>query len=109
MACPPPIAVAMPLLPGATGWICDETGVLILLPIHPGSNSLYRGPIQAISLLAANIWSSTRPEVALFPLPVEPAYGRGDAGGSQHLGDPRDDPAVGPKVQPRVRQPYNSL
>src|SRR3954453_14391844 len=63
MACPPPIAVATPRLSGATGWIRDETGVPILLLIHPGGNSLYRRPIQAISPLAVNTRSSTRPEL----------------------------------------------
>src|SRR3954465_10092470 len=43
--------------------------------------------------------------VALFPLPAEPAYGRGDAGGTWHLGHLRDDPAVGPEIRPRIRQP----
>src|SRR5881394_2097243 len=35
--------------------------------------------------------------MAVFPVPVEPAYGRGDAGGARHLGDLRDDPPVGLK------------
>src|SRR5208337_1493580 len=35
--------------------------------------------------------------LAVFPVPVEPADGRGDAGGSRHLGHIRDDPAVGPE------------
>src|SRR5271169_508049 len=34
--------------------------------------------------------------VAVFSVPVEPAHGRGDAGRPRHLGDARDDPAVGP-------------
>src|SRR3954466_2939747 len=40
--------------------------------------------------------------VALFPLPAEPAYGRGDAGGARHLGDLRDDPAMEPEIRPRI-------
>src|SRR5437660_1427090 len=40
--------------------------------------------------------------------PVEPAHGRGDAGCPRHLGDARDDPAMGPQIRPGIRQPHPS-
>ena len=33
--------------------------------------------------------------MAVFSVPVEPAYGGGDAGRPRHLGDARDNPAMG--------------
>jgi putative transposase len=46
--------------------------------------------------------------LAVFPLPIEPADGRGDAGSARHLDHLRDDPAMGPEVWPRIRQPPSS-
>src|SRR5205807_8991080 len=46
--------------------------------------------------------------MAVFSVPVEPAHGRGDAGGPRHLGDARDDPAMGPQIRPGIRQPHPS-
>jgi len=46
--------------------------------------------------------------LAVFPVPVELADGRRDAGGSRHLGYLRDDPAVGPEIRPGIRQPHPS-
>src|SRR5712671_5528329 len=42
--------------------------------------------------------------MAVFSVPVEPAYGRGDAGRPRHLGDARDDPAMGPQIRPGIRR-----
>src|SRR5208282_4616830 len=46
--------------------------------------------------------------LAVFPVPIEPAHGWGDAGGSRHLGHIRDDPAVGPEIRSGIRQPHPS-
>ena len=43
--------------------------------------------------------------MAVFSVPVEPAHGRGDAGRPRHLGDARDDPAMGPQIRPGIRHP----
>src|SRR6266478_8515253 len=44
--------------------------------------------------------------MAVFSVPVEPAHGRGDAGRPRHLGDARDDPAMGPEIRPGIRRPH---
>src|SRR6267142_1433969 len=44
--------------------------------------------------------------MAVFSVSVEPAHGRGDAGGPWHLGDARDDPAMGSQIRPGIRQPH---
>jgi hypothetical protein len=50
-------------------------------------------------------------DLAVFPVPAEPSHGRGDAGGSRHLGHIRlscgadQQPAVGSEIRPRIRQP----
>ena len=46
--------------------------------------------------------------MAVFSVPAEPADGRGDAGRPRHLGDTRDDPAVGAQIRPGIRQPHSS-
>jgi hypothetical protein len=52
--------------------------------------------------------------LVVFPVPVEPAYGRGDVGSARHLGHIRlsceadQQPAVGPEIRPRIRQPHPS-
>ncbi|CAA9232248.1 MAG: Mobile element protein, partial [uncultured Acetobacteraceae bacterium] len=43
--------------------------------------------------------------VAVFPLPPQPAHGRGDAGRARHLRQSRDRAAVGAPVRPGVRRP----
>src|SRR4051812_8835839 len=46
--------------------------------------------------------------LAVFPVPIELAHGRGDAGSSRYFGHLRDDPAVGPEIRPGIRQPHPS-
>jgi len=46
--------------------------------------------------------------LAVFPVPVKPAHGRRDAGGSRPFGHLRDGPAVGPEIRPGIRQPHSS-
>ncbi len=43
--------------------------------------------------------------LAVFPVPVKPAHGRRDAGGSRPFGHLRDGPAIGPEIRPGIRQP----
>src|ERR1700688_495216 len=43
--------------------------------------------------------------LALLSVPVELVHGRGDAGGPRRLGHLRDDPAMGPEIRSRIRQP----
>jgi len=53
--------------------------------------------------------------LAVFPVPAEPSHGRGDAGGSLHLGHIRlsygadQQAAVGSEIRPRIRQPRPSV
>src|SRR3954454_19792546 len=43
--------------------------------------------------------------LAVFPLPAQPAHGRGDAGCTRHHREPRERAAMGPEVRPGVRPP----
>src|ERR1700737_577521 len=61
-----------------------------------GRGKAWRGRCGAGNLLRG---------VAVFAVSVEPAHGRGDAGGPRHLGDARDDPAMGPQIRPGIRRP----
>src|SRR5512132_1274125 len=63
-----------------------------------------------MTMLAPNRYAGHRSrdhqprDLALFPLPAEPAHGRGDAGRPRHRRQSRDGAAVGAEVWPGVRE-----